>query len=63
MITLAATVLALFAFASHGGPTFITLGVAPVLYAIAVRDLKSISWSKPTAADDDSVSRAATVEA
>jgi Cu/Ag efflux pump CusA len=61
MITVAATVLALFPLASHGGPlweplcyaqigglsiaTFITLGLVPVLYAIAVRDLKWISWS------------------
>jgi multidrug efflux pump subunit AcrB len=63
MITVAATVLALFPLASHGGPlweplcyaqigglsiaTFITLGLVPVLYAIAVRDLKWISWSNP----------------
>jgi Cu/Ag efflux pump CusA len=63
MITVAATVLALFPLASHGGPlweplcyaqigglsiaTFITLGLVPVLYAIAVRDLKWITWSKP----------------
>jgi len=63
MITVAATVLALFPLASHGGPlweplcyaqigglsiaTFITLGLVPVLYAIAVRDLKWISWNTP----------------
>jgi multidrug efflux pump subunit AcrB len=63
MITVAATVLALFPLASHGGPlweplcyaqigglsiaTFITLGLVPVLYAIAVRDLKWIAWSSP----------------
>jgi multidrug efflux pump subunit AcrB len=63
MITVAATVLALFPLASHGGPlweplcyaqigglsiaTFITLGLVPVLYAIAVRDLKWISWNRP----------------
>jgi hypothetical protein len=56
-------VLALFPLASHGGPlweplcyaqigglsiaTFITLGLVPVFYAIAVRDLKWISWENP----------------
>ena len=60
MITVAATVLALFPLATHGGPlweplcyaqigglsiaTFITLGLVPVLYAIAVKDLKWIAW-------------------
>jgi len=63
MITVAATVLALFPLASHGGPlweplcyaqigglsiaTFITLGLVPVFYAIAVRDLKWIAWTTP----------------
>ena len=67
MITVAATVLALFPLASHGGPlweplcyaqigglsiaTFITLGLVPVLYAIAVRDLKWIAWSSSAAED------------
>jgi multidrug efflux pump subunit AcrB len=65
MITVAATVLALFPLASHGGPlweplcyaqigglsiaTFITLGLVPVFYAIAVRDLKWIAWDSPAA--------------
>ena len=65
MITVAATVLALFPLASHGGPlweplcyaqigglsiaTFITLGLVPVLYAIFVRDLKWIAWGSPVA--------------
>jgi multidrug efflux pump subunit AcrB len=65
MITVAATVLALFPLASHGGPlweplcyaqigglsiaTFITLGLVPVFYAIAVRDLKWIKWDRPPA--------------
>jgi multidrug efflux pump subunit AcrB len=68
MITVAATVLALFPLATHGGPlweplcyaqiggltiaTFITLGLVPVLYAIAVRDLKWISWDSPAAEED-----------
>ena len=71
MITVAATVLALYPLASHGGPlweplcyaqigglsiaTFITLGLVPVLYAIAVRDLKWIAWSS-SAAEDSSLS-------
>ena len=78
MITVAATVLALFPLASHGGPlweplcyaqigglsiaTFVTLGLVPVLYAIAVRDLKWISWSSP-AAEDAPVSSQALQEA
>ncbi len=65
MITVAATVLALFPLAGHGGPlweplcyaqigglsiaTFITLGLVPVLYAIAVRDLKWVAWTLPSA--------------
>jgi multidrug efflux pump subunit AcrB len=72
MITVAATVLALYPLASHGGPlweplcyaqigglsiaTFITLGLVPVLYAVAVRDLKWIAWSSSAAAEDSSVS-------
>jgi len=71
MITVAATVLALFPLASHGGPlweplcyaqigglsiaTFITLGLVPILYAIAVKDLKWISWTS-SAAEETSVS-------
>ncbi len=60
MITVAATVSALFPLAIHGGPlwqplcyaqiggltvaTFITLLLVPVLYAIAVLDLKIVKW-------------------
>jgi len=74
MITVAATVLALFPLASHGGPlweplcyaqigglsiaTFITLGLVPVLYAIAVLDLKWISWSTPAEEDAPVISHA-----
>lgn len=70
MITVAATVLALFPLASHGGPlweplcyaqigglsiaTFITLGLVPVLYAITVKDLKWIAWTS-SAAEEASV--------
>jgi multidrug efflux pump subunit AcrB len=60
LITVAATVIALFPLAAHGGPlwepmcyaqiggltvaTFVTLVVVPVLYAIFVRDLKLVKW-------------------
>ncbi|MFZ0594479.1 MAG: efflux RND transporter permease subunit [Bryobacteraceae bacterium] len=60
MITVAATVIALFPLAAHGGPlweplcyaqiggltiaTFITLGLVPVLYSFVVLDLKLIQW-------------------
>jgi len=62
IITVAATILALFPLASHGGPlwqplcyaqigglavaTFITLLLVPVLYSIAVLDLKIVKWTK-----------------
>ncbi len=60
MITVSATVIALFPLAAHGGPlweplcyaqiggltiaTFITLGLVPVLYSFVVLDLKLIEW-------------------
>jgi multidrug efflux pump subunit AcrB len=62
MITVGATVFALFPLAAHGGPlweplcyaqiggltvaTFITLLLVPVLYAIFVLDLKIVRWEK-----------------
>ncbi len=62
MITVGATVFALFPLASHGGPlweplcyaqiggltvaTFITLLLVPVLYAIFVLDLKIVKWER-----------------
>jgi multidrug efflux pump subunit AcrB len=62
MITVGATVLALFPLAAHGGPlwqplcyaqiggltvaTFITLLMVPVLYSIFVLDLKILTWEK-----------------
>jgi multidrug efflux pump subunit AcrB len=66
LITVGATILALFPLASHGGPlwqplcyaqigglavaTFITLLLVPVLYSIAVLDLKIVKWeAAPTA--------------
>lgn len=60
LITVAATVIALFPLAMHGGPlwepmcyaqigglsvaTFITLLLVPVIYAIFVIDLKLVKW-------------------
>ena len=62
MITVAATVIALFPLAAHGGPlweplcyaqiggltiaTFVTLGLVPVLYSFVVLDLKLIRWEQ-----------------
>jgi len=62
MITVGATVLALFPLALHGGPlwqplcyaqiggltiaTFVTLLLVPVLYSILVLDLKIIGWDE-----------------
>jgi multidrug efflux pump subunit AcrB len=64
MITVGATVLALFPLATHGGPlwkplcysqigglgvaTFITLLLVPVFYSIFVLDLKLVKWEGPT---------------
>ena len=62
MITVGATILALFPLAIHGGPlwqplcyaqigglgvaTFITLLLVPVLYSIFVLDLKAVKWGE-----------------
>lgn len=62
LITVGATILALFPLALHGGPlwqplcyaqigglgvaTFITLLLVPVLYSIFVLDLKIVAWGK-----------------
>ena len=62
MITVGATVLALFPLAMHGGPlwqplcyaqiggltvaTFVTLLMVPVLYSIFVLDLKILTWDE-----------------
>lgn len=64
LITVGATVIALFPLALHGGPlweplcyaqiggltfaTFITLLLVPVIYAIFVKDLKIVKWEKET---------------
>jgi multidrug efflux pump subunit AcrB len=71
MITVAATVLALVPLAMHGGPlwqplcyaqigglsaaTFVTLLFVPVLYSIAVLDLKIVKWEVPSEAQHDVV--------
>ena len=67
LITVAATVIALFPLAAHGGPlweplcyaqiggltiaTFLTLLLVPVIYTIVVRDLKLIKWERPQNAE------------
>jgi multidrug efflux pump subunit AcrB len=67
LITVGATVFALFPLAAHGGPlwepmcfaqigglsvaTFITLLLVPVLYAIFVLDLKIVRWEERTPAE------------
>jgi multidrug efflux pump subunit AcrB len=66
LITVGATVIALFPLASHGGPlwqpmcyaqigglsvaTFITLLLVPVIYSIFVLDLKLVKWEKTESA-------------
>ena len=68
LITVAATILALFPLASHGGPlwkplcyaqigglavaTFITLLLVPVFYSIAVQDLRIVKWETARPAVD-----------
>lgn len=63
LITVGATVFALFPLAAHGGPlweplcyaqiggltaaTFITLILVPVIYTIVVKDLKLVKWEGP----------------
>ncbi|MFN7967606.1 MAG: efflux RND transporter permease subunit [Acidobacteriota bacterium] len=63
LITVGATVIALFPLASHGGPlweplcyaqiggltvaTVVTLLMVPVIYAVFVKDLALIRWQKP----------------
>ena len=68
MITVGATILALFPLALHGGPlwqplcyaqigglgvaTFITLLLVPVLYSIFVLDLKLVTWTGPASGSE-----------
>jgi multidrug efflux pump subunit AcrB len=74
LITVGATVIALFPLAAHGGPlweplcyaqiggltaaTFITLLLVPVFYAICVLDLKIVSWDTPSARKTEQVAAA-----
>jgi multidrug efflux pump subunit AcrB/predicted DNA-binding transcriptional regulator len=74
LITVGATVIALFPLASHGGPlwepmcyaqigglcaaTFITLLLVPVLYAIFVLDLKLVKWETTDGAHADAAADA-----
>ena len=67
LVTVGATVFALFPLALHGGPfweplcyaqigglTFATIGtlwLVPVLYAISVLDLKLVKWDAPASAE------------
>jgi multidrug efflux pump subunit AcrB len=69
LITVGATVVALFPLAAHGGPfwepmcyaqiggltaaTFITLLLVPVLYAIFVLDLKLVKWEAKAEQGDE----------
>jgi multidrug efflux pump subunit AcrB len=71
MITVGATVLALFPLAMHGGPlwqplcyaqiggltvaTFITLLMVPVLYSIMVLDLKWLTWDEQSEVSHDNL--------
>ncbi|HEX4900766.1 MAG TPA: efflux RND transporter permease subunit, partial [Pyrinomonadaceae bacterium] len=68
LITVGATVIALFPLASHGGPlwqpmcyaqigglsvaTFITLLLVPVIYSIFVLDLKLVKWDEAVEANE-----------
>ncbi len=70
LITVAATVIALFPLAAHGGPlweplcyvqigglsaaTFVTLLIVPVIYATFVLDLKLVTWDAHEAKADES---------
>ncbi|MEQ1761818.1 MAG: efflux RND transporter permease subunit [Pyrinomonadaceae bacterium] len=71
MITVGATVIALFPLAAHGGPlweplcyaqiggllaaTFITLLLVPVIYSIFVLDLKIVKWNTEESAVDGTI--------
>ena len=75
LITVAATVLALFPLALHGGPlwealcyaqigglslaTLVTLFIVPVIYSIFVLDLKVVKWREVKKEDNNAVCRPA----
>jgi multidrug efflux pump subunit AcrB len=77
LITVGATVIALFPLAAHGGPlwepmcyaqiggltvaTFVTLLLVPVIYAIFVRDLKIVKWERVEAGEHEHPAPAATL--
>jgi multidrug efflux pump subunit AcrB len=79
LITVGATVIALFPLAAHGGPlwqplcyaqiggltvaTFVTLLLVPVLYAIFVLDLKVVAWTQVDAHPDELAAAAPAVAA
>jgi multidrug efflux pump subunit AcrB len=79
LITVGATVIALFPLASHGGPiweplcyaqigglsvaTFITLLLVPVMYAIFVLDLKLVRWEKTDESETEELLPTATATA
>jgi multidrug efflux pump subunit AcrB len=79
LITVAATVTALFPLAAHGGPlweplcftqiggltiaTFVTLLLVPVIYATFVLDLKIVKWDAHQAAPVDAPPAAAVARA
>lgn len=68
LITVGATVIALFPLALHGGPlwepmcyaqigglitaTFVTLLLVPIVYSICVLDLKIVRWESVTASEE-----------
>jgi hypothetical protein len=78
MITVGATVTALFPLALHGGPlwkplcyaqigglsiaTFITLLLVPVLYSIFVLDLKIIRWERAEKSVNSGLASVSTLE-
>jgi multidrug efflux pump subunit AcrB len=78
LITVAATVIALFPLAAHGGPlwepmcyaqiggltiaTFVTLLLVPVLYATFVIDLKLVKWDAAVASPTESAEPAGAPE-
>ena len=79
LITVAATVIALFPLAAHGGPlweplcyaqiggltiaTFVTLLLVPVLYATFVLDLKLVKWGEPETSPTNEITHITPAEA
>jgi Cu/Ag efflux pump CusA len=79
LITVAATVIALFPLAAHGGPlweplcyvqigglssaTFVTLLIVPVIYATFVLDLKLVKWEGHDTKPDEAAPEASVAPA